>query len=662
MRATEVLRPGSALGSYPERRDEDGGLGRLRETVAQAAGRIGAARRFRKDRISALVEAEAPASRLSDTRLGDLARQLRAELLRNGLSETLMARGFALTREAAHRTLGLRHFEAQLVGGWVLMHGMLAEMETGEGKTLTATLPACTAALAGIPVHMVTVNDYLADRDAGAMGPVFELLGLSVGKVTAEMSPAQRREAYARDVTYCTSKELAFDFLRDRIAMGSERSRLQIEMQRFHAPNAPVSELVLRGLCFAIVDEADSVLIDEARTPLLIARSSSNGERDEAMRQALVLAGKLEAGRDFQIEARTRSVRLSDRGRGHLDSLTEHLGGVWSGRRRRELLITQAISAVHLYLRDRHYLVRDDKIQIIDENTGRLMPDRAWERGLHQMIEAKEACPLTGTQETLARTTYQRFFRRYLRLSGMTGTAREVARELRSVYRLPVIRVETHRPVRRMTRPQRTFVHAARKWEAIVERVRELNTDRRPVLVGTRTVEQSEHLSGLLAAANLDHQVLNARQHASEAELVSRAGWPGAITVATNMAGRGTDIPLGMGVAALGGLHVLAAERNESPRIDRQLYGRCGRQGDPGSFEAIVALDDDLPTRFCPRIARSAARIFPSRTGTVPAWLGAWIMWIAQRGAAREHFIARRQLQRSEGKRDEMLAFTGRPD
>jgi len=444
--------------------------------------------------------------------------------------------------------------------------------------------------------------------------------------------------------------------------MGSDRSRLQLELERLQTSDARMSKLVLRGLCFAIVDEADSVLIDEARTPLLIARLGCNRELGEAFRKALVMAEKMEAGRDFVIETRSRSVRITERGRSNLGRLTTDLRGVWSGRRRRELLMTQALSAQHLFLRDRHYLVREDKIQIIDENTGRLMPDRAWERGLHQMIEVKEGCTITGDQETLARTTYQHFFRRYLRLSGMTGTAREVAGELRSVYRLPVIRVPTHRPLRRRAQPQRTYANAAQKWDAIVKRINVLNEGRQPVLVGTRTVEASERLSALLAAADLDHEVLNARQHAGEAELVSRAGQLGAITVATNMAGRGTDISLAEGVVELGGLHVLAAERNESPRIDRQLFGRCGRQGDPGSFEAFIALDDDLPTRFCPRLSRGVARLFRTRAGTVPAWLGAWIMWIAQRAAEREHRLARRQLLTSEGKRNEMLAFTGRSD
>ncbi len=663
MPLTETLRPGIAAGRYPER------AGREPEAMRRALQGLGGSAKTllarygsRPDRIAALVNAAAPDDGISERQFQELVANLRSDFLGSGLSRALVARAFALTREAGHRALGMRHFDTQLAGGWVMLHGMLAEMDTGEGKTLAATLPACTAALAGIPVHVVTVNDYLAERDARAMRPLYGFLGLSVGCVKGGMSPAHRRQAYACDVTYCTSKELAFDYLRDRIVMGVDRSRMQLELECLHAPDGRMNRLVMRGLCFAIVDEADSVLIDEARTPLLIARPGRNREVESTLRHALVLSEALVRGEDFECLERDRQIRLSDRGRARLDELTRPLGGVWTGRRRRELLIVQALTARCLFFRDRHYLVQDEKVLIVDENTGRLMPDRAWERGLHQLIQVKEGCPVTGDQETIARTTYQHFFRRYLRLSGMTGTGREVAGELGSVYRLPVVRIPTHRPSRRQAHRTQTYRARESKWAAVTKRVLELNGSGRPVLIGTRTVEASEQLAEELQAAGVPHRVLNARQHASEAELIAGAGELGAVTVATNMAGRGTDIRLGPGAEDWGGLHVIAAERNESRRIDRQLFGRCGRQGDPGSYEALVSLDEDLPVRFCPTTVLAVARALATPGGTIPAWLACLITWLSQAAAAREHRLARSQLLRSEGQLNELLAFTGRMD
>ncbi|MDX1514556.1 MAG: prepilin peptidase, partial [Gammaproteobacteria bacterium] len=452
--------------------------------------------------------------------------------------------------------------------------------------------------LAGIPVHIVTVNDFLVMRDAAWMGPLYKALGLTVGTITEGMSMDDRRQAYGCDITYCTNKQLVFDYLKDRLMLGQESRRLHLQVESLHAEYPRVHRLLLRGLCYVIVDEADSVLVDEARTPLIISDVADTSQEEQIYSEAIAMARQLESGQDFSIRPRTREVDLTERGKSRAAALAEKHGGVWIGTRRREELIRRALTAIYLFHADKHYLVRGGTVQIVDEYTGRVMPDRSWERGLHQMIEAKEGCHISGQQETLARISYQRFFRRYLRLAGMTGTAREVARELWSVYRLPVVTIPTNRPIRRQRLPDQVYVTADAKWTAIVRLVREMTRKGRPVLVGTRSVAASEHLSELLTAAGLPHQVLNARQDQEEAEIIAGAGEHGRITVATNLAGRGTDIRLAPGVAQLGGLFVLATERHDARRIDRQLFGRGGRQGDPGSFQIIVSLEDELVKEF----------------------------------------------------------------
>jgi preprotein translocase subunit SecA len=504
------------------------------------------------------------------------------------------------------------------MGGWVLLHGMVAEMETGEGKTLTATLPACTAALAGLPVHVVTVNDYLAARDAETMGPLYRLLGLSVGTVVSQMDTAARRGAYACDVTYCTNKQLVFDYLWDRISLEGSSSRMKLRIERLAGGPQRSEKLIQRGLHFAIVDEADSVLVDEARTPLIISERGGDTVEQEIYVTAVELARALERNVDFEIDDRDRQVDLLEAGRARLAELGEPQGGIWRGQLRREALACQALSALHCFHLDQHYLVQGEKIEIIDEYTGRVMPDRSWEHGLHQMIEVKEGVPVTGRQQPRARISYQRFFRRYLHLAGMTGTAREVAGELSSVYRLPVVGIPTNRPVRRRSAGERVLRSADEKWEAVAARVAALYDAGRPVLVGTRSVEASERLSALLTEAVLPHRVLNARQDQEEALIIREAGEPGRITVATNMAGRGTDICLAAGVAERGGLHVIATERHEARRIDRQLFGRCGRQGDPGSYESFVSLEDALFDAHADALARRIAGAALHRRGGAP--------------------------------------------
>jgi preprotein translocase subunit SecA len=649
-------------GAYPEREEER--LSKLDELGERWAGVV--ARRMRGMRrpwqdVPELVSQQADGlEQLSDAELREAADALRPVLRREGFADEPVARAFALVREAATRTLGQRHFDVQLAGGWVLLHGMVAEMETGEGKTLTATLSVCAAALAGVPVHVVTVNDYLAARDAETMGPLYRMLGLSVGTVVSQMDTAARQGAYACDVTYCTNKQLVFDYLWDRISLEGSSSRTRLQIERLAGGPQRREKLIQRGLHFAIVDEADSVLVDEARTPLIISERGGDSLEQEIYVTAVELAGELERNVDFEIDDRERRVELLEAGRAKLAQQGEPLGGIWRGQLRRESLVGQALSALHCFRRDQHYLVQEDKIEIIDEYTGRVMPDRSWEHGLHQMIEVKEGVSVTGRQQPRARISYQRFFRRYLRLAGMTGTAREVAGELSSVYRLSVVRIPTNRPVLRRSEGERVLRSADEKWEAVTARIATLHDAGRPVLVGTRSVEASERLAALLTEAVLPHRVLNARQDQEEALIIREAGEPGRITVATNMAGRGTDICLAPGVAERGGLHVIATERHEAGRIDRQLFGRCGRQGDPGSHEAFASLEDDLFATHANALAHRIAEAALQRESRLARAALGLAMARSQRDAERLHSRMRRQLLEHDTRLEALLAFSGR--
>ena len=650
---------------YPERRERSGEawIDRAGTALTGQALRALRGRRGRVDAIVGLVsKVEGRYRGLSPAALAEEARQLRRQLRSSGLRDELVAQAFALVREAADQVLGMRHFDVQLKGGWILLNGMIAEMETGEGKTLTATLPACAAALAGIPVHVVTVNDYLVKRDCETLRPVYEALGISVAAATADMDLRARQAAYASDVVYCSNKTLVFDYLRDRILLATGASTLHLRLERIYGRESRGRRLLLRGLHFAIVDEADSVLVDEARTPLIISSEVPPGDEAVVAAQALGLARQLELGEDFVILRGEGRVALTEAGHSRMVDLCKSLGGVWAGALRREELVTQALTALHLFERDDHYLVHEGKIQIVDEHTGRVMPDRSWSQGLHQLIEAKEECEITPRKESLARISYQRFFRRYLHLSGMTGTAAEVSGELGSVYGLAVARVPTHRPSRRVCIADRIFETEAEKWRAIVERVAALAPRGVPVLLGTRSVAASETASRMLQERGLEHCVLNAKQDREEAQIVARAGEAGRITIATNMAGRGTDIKLAPGVAEAGGLHVILSERHEAGRIDRQLAGRCARQGDPGHFEVVLSLEDPLlePYRDGP-LEWLVRRCAGPGKGAGEAVKRTWIN-LAQRRTERAHSRVRRSLLKSDRQIGDILSFSGRPE
>jgi preprotein translocase subunit SecA len=613
--------------------------------------------------VASLVESRQEAvNKLSDAGLRTEADQLRMLLLRAGFTHELSARCFALIRAAAQRTLGMSHFPVQLMGGHVMLQGMLAEMGTGEGKTLTATLPAATVALAGLPVHVVTVNEYLAQRDADIMRPVYQALGLSVGVVQPDQQPSERQQAYAADICYCTNKDLGFDYLRDTLTLGSTRGRGRILLEKSFALGDRLDRLLLRGLYFAIVDEVDSVLVDEARTPLIIAGAEDSEAEADLYRTALELTQNLEEGEHYKLYEAERNARLTDAGKDHLATLAEALPRSWRSSRGREELIQQGLSALYMFELDKHYLLRDGKVQIIDEYTGRVMPDRSWERGLQQLIEVKEDCEVSGRNPTLARITYQRLFRRYLRLSGMTGTAQEIAPELEAVCGLRTVKIPPNRPTRRADKGTRLFRTRELKWQAVADTISEMQQIGRPVLVGTRSVADSEELAAQLESEGIEHLVLNARQDKEEAATVARAGATGRVTVATNMAGRGTDINLDPGVVELGGLHVILTEFHESKRIDRQLFGRCARQGDPGSCESIVSLEDEIFINHAARNTSVITTRYQETDGPLPFWAAGYLRAIAQKSAERINSHMRQATLAQDKKLDTAMGFAGRSE
>lgn len=608
-------------------------------------------------RLRAMSDAELQAT------AQNLRRDLRLASAKGPLSAKAAGPAFALVREVAARTLGQRHYDVQVLGAWAMMRGMVAEMRTGEGKTLCATLAAATAALAGEPVHVITVNDYLAERDAGEMARLYAFLGLSVGVVLSGQKRPERRALYAADIVYGANKEIAFDYLRDRMILRTRPGNLNRKIDRL-ADRGEAGELVMRGLHFAIVDEGDSVLIDEARTPLIISGSVQTTAGDLALYStAMQAASALVEGQHYRVIRDENRIELLEAGLEYLEELSEDYedqaeeaesAGSFQVAVIREHAVTQALTAVHLFHLDIDYIITEGEVQIVDEFTGRVMADRSWSEGLHQMIELKEGLELTPPRETLGRITYQRYFRRYLRLGAMTGTASDAAVELWSVYRLAVAKIPTNKPDIRVTAPDRVFRTEAAKWAAIGARVAELHAQGSAVLLGTRSVAASEAASAVLHDLNIPHRVLNARQDADEAAIVAAAGRPATVTVATNMAGRGTDIKLAPGVAASGGLHVILSERHDSRRIDRQLAGRCGRQGDPGRVEAFLSLEDEL---MRPKDASLARRLARSLTRFGLAGLA---FRLRQRHIERIHARMRHDLLEADRNLGDLLSFSGR--
>ena len=509
----------------------------------------------------------------TDAELKSKTPYFREKLQGGGQLEDIMAEAFAVAREVSRRTLLMRPFDVQVIGGLALHEGMIAEMKTGEGKTLAATMPIYLNALTERGVHVVTVNDYLAKRDSEWMGPIYRFLGLTVGVIVHGMDDEERRAAYSADITYGTNNEFGFDYLRDNMKFSLE-------------------EYVQREFYYAIVDEVDSILIDEARTPLIISGPSE--ESTDKYYRINGIIPKLKIEKDYTIDEKSRTVVLTEEGVIHVEGLLK-VTNLYEPKNI-EILhhVNQALKAHTLFKRDVDYLVKDGQVIIVDEFTGRVMPGRRYSDGLHQALEAKEKVKIENENQTMASITFQNYFRMYKKLAGMTGTADTEAPEFKKIYNLDVIVMPTNMPMIRMDHTDVIYKTEMEKFHAVIEEIKELNKIKRPVLVGTISIEKSELLSKYLTRAGIKHHVLNAKNHEREAEIVAQAGQEGMVTISTNMAGRGTDIKLGEGVAELGGLHILGTERHESRRIDNQLRGRSGRQGDLGSSRFYLSLEDDL--------------------------------------------------------------------
>ncbi len=510
----------------------------------------------------------------------------------------LLPEAYALAREAGRRALNMRHYDVQMLGGIALYSGCIAEMQTGEGKTLTATLPLYLHSLVGKGAHLATVNDYLAARDADWMKPLYDMLGVSIGKVLSESTSDERRRAYNADITYGTAKEFGFDFLRDRLLMRAQ-GRTSADFlgagssERWSSSG---EQPVQRGMHFCLVDEADSILIDEARTPLIIGSLGDNARETviATFRWASQHADKFQLDEHYTVEDDTRKYELTARGRQMVRSLPRDEVMLQVPLIDLYEYIERSVKVLREFFLNRQYVVRDGEIVIVDEFTGRLAEGRKWRDGIHQALEAKEGIEVSVPMGQAARITVQDLFLRYKQIAGMTGTAATSAREMRRIYKTPVIQVPTNRPPQRVKLPDRVYGTMEQKFSAIVEEVREMYRVGRPVLIGTRSIDKSVELSKMLNAAGIEHQVLNASEVAREAEIVAMAGHRGKVTVATNMAGRGTDVKLAPGVDEIGGMHVICTELHDAARIDRQLIGRCGRQGDPGSHRQYLSLDDDI--------------------------------------------------------------------
>ncbi len=698
LRRNDLPKPGLLWGDYPERRPAPQDTNaRFAKAVRAFGGRL-------RDGLS-IWQAREDAAWLHSVRQcvlpADTAQALqdtRAVLLRQALSPQALAQALALVSRVAERSLGLRPFDSQLLAARAVLQNSLAEMATGEGKTLAVALAAAVGALAGMPVHVVTANDYLVARDAQHLAPLYSALGLSVGCVVQPDAAAARAKAYACDITYVSAKELVFDYLRDGLPDGlpdgmpdglrqgpQDAAFSWASSRRSDAPAAPLARLqnttattpaLLRGLCMAIVDEADAVLIDEARVPLILSQATPWAESQAHAQQALQFARGLQADVDFKLNALALSAHLTDAGRARLQAAASSMlntnagaqpDAAWRHPQHREHAVCMALVALHGLQLDKHYLVREVKaqrgvqrqVQIIDAGSGRIAEGRAWSQGLQQLVEIKEGCATSPSLSTLAQLTFQRFFARYLRLGGLSGTLCEARAELMAHYNTPICRVPLRRPSQRQVLPTRLFKDANSLWQTVAAEVLRLHQAQRPVLIATDSVADAQSLAALLVqqlpgAAAQQVQCLNARNDADEARLVAQAGQRGAITVTTNMAGRGTDIELGPGVAALGGLHVICCQLNSARRIDRQLAGRAARQGDPGSVQTLLSLDNALLRQGLPAWLRARLQ---SVAQQLPSWavkaLIRWPQWAEEQNQK----LQRQRLMAADERTERQLSF-----
>lgn len=593
-----------------------------------------------------------------EQRMANMREALRRDP-RNARGQLVEALG--IVGQLAWRTLGKQPYAVQFMGALALHRGWLAEMATGEGKTLTVSLAGVLAGWTGRPCHILTANDYLAERDAADMTPLYEGCGVSVASIAGEHEPPQRMEAYRADVVYTTAKELLADHLRDVLAARSGKGADHASFEKWlGVPRQSEASPVLqsRGLHTAIIDEADSVLIDEAVTPLILSFPRKRPGFSEAVLWARDFADRLVEGEDFTIVHRTRSVALLPRARELMLAQSQQLHPMWRPLARREELLRHALTVRCFFHLGHQYLVHDNEIVLLDEFTGRMTPGRTLSAGLHQAIEAREGLDLTDPNESMVQMSFQSFFRRFRHLAGTSGTAREAANELWRIFRLAVLPIPTHRPRQTVELPLLVLPTVADKWRATVDEIARVHASGRPVLVGVRSVQASMELSHQLTQHGLEHSVLNAERHAEEAALVSHAGEEGRIMIATNMAGRGTDIHLTATVKQDGGLHVVIAECNESARVDRQLAGRCGRQGDPGSVIRLLSLEDPLLQRYLPPLTLRAMRVLlASGSGDLLRRLAMRLLKTVQRRSEADAFARRWSVLKSDDWLESALPF-----
>jgi len=645
-------RPGPVWGAVPQRPAQASAP--PRRPLPQVLGGL---QRLRTLAGDARTAAQAWAARAAADRPAALA-ALRTALRRDGLGGAVQAGALGAVAATATEVLGLSPHPGQLLAATALLDNRLAEMATGEGKTLATALAAAVAALAGVPVHVVTANDYLAGRDCASMAPLWAALGLGAAHLDPALAGDARRAVYAQDIVYATARELAFDWLRDRLAPEARRDDVESAAAALAGQGAPPR--LQRGLCMALLDEADAILLDEAELPLILSHGVPHAARRAFLWQALALARQLQPAADFDLAAAERRATLTPAGQARLAGLCAGLAGPWRRPRYRHEVVATALVGLHGLQRDVHYLVRDGQIALIDEVSGRAAPGRVWSRGLQAAVELKEGLPPSTDTETLAQTTYQRFFQRYWRLCGTSGTLWEARGELAEVYGARVVRVPPHRPSVRCRLATRCWPDQRALDDAVAARVAALQAAGRPVLVGTDSVADAQRVSARLAAAGLAHRVLDALHDADEAATVAEAGRAGRVTVATRMAGRGTDIVLDDAARAAGGLHVLSLQRNPSRRHDRQLAGRAGRQGDPGSAETWICPASSplqaprLPPTLVPWTMPSAPTPF------TPAWWWPLLLRWTQRGDERRSRLRRRLLLAQDRAWERRLAFAGR--
>jgi preprotein translocase subunit SecA len=648
--------PGPVFGSYPQRLElsKPGWSARATSRVSASLSQFTNSVMTNGGHVKFIEQVRARAQSLAKPRsqvFSASLRQARAAVAKDGFQEQSLIDALAHASCALESALGVRLYDAQLIAARIMLSQKIAEMATGEGKTFAMFAAASVAALAGVPVHVVTANDYLAQRDAEELAPAYELLGLSVTALNGEVKPDQRVKFYVHQIVYGAAKEFIFDYLLDR-------SKLQTQ------PDAVPS---MRGLCLALIDEVDSVLIDEARTPFILAAEKYDPNEAKSSVQALSIAQALSPKQHFLANAVHREIRLTDAGREIARQKGEAIGGLWSKHGvYREELVQLALTALHLYRRNVDYVVSPDPknpdtfiVELIDINSGRIATGRKLSNGLHQLLELKESCPVTSRQQTFAQLTFQRFFTRYHRLGGMSGTVKEAAVEIQGVYGLGAQLVPLRVPSRRESLGVNVFKNSRGRWRAVVRLVVQEHKRGRPILVGTDSVADSEQLSELLKLAKVSHQVLNAAQSQHEAALVAQAGLRGAVTVATNMAGRGTDIKLAQGMNALGGLLVVSCQLNSEARIDRQLHGRCARQGDRGSVITLLSLQEGLFERHLPAKLRKLICSLLSGDTPLPDLIGMPLFHWVQKS---EQALARQQratISLMDEQNEKQLAISG---